>query len=128
MTGAAKTKSRVLVYSAIAAGVLYAGGTAALGTPPTAESSGAEVVRWFATHAAGARVYSWSAVILGLGIAVALSQVSALLPKPHRYVFLIGAAGWVITEMVQAWIWAGLALHPAGVPPQTARLVFDIAL
>lgn len=49
-----------------------------------------------------------------------------LLPKPHRYIFFGGVLGWAITGMVQAWFWAGLALHPEGLDPATARTIFDI--
>lgn len=53
--------------------------------------------------------------------------MAGLLPSPHRYVFFGGILGWVITGMVQAWFWAGLALHPEGLDPATARVLFDIA-
>ncbi|MEZ5239207.1 MAG: hypothetical protein R2716_09760 [Microthrixaceae bacterium] len=33
----------------------------------------------------------------------------------------------MITGMVQAWFWAGSALHPEGLDPATARALFDIA-
>ncbi len=117
-----------LVAAAVAAGVAYAGGTAALGTPPGADSSGAEILAWFSAHGGQARLYAWSSAVMALGLAIALSQVAALLPKPHRYVFLVGAVGWVIELTVQAWFWAGLALHPGDLEPSTALAAFDIAL
>jgi hypothetical protein len=54
-------------------------------------------------------------------------QVSALLPKPHRYIFFGGVLGFAITAQVQAWFWAGLAFNPHGLDPAVARTIFDIA-
>jgi hypothetical protein len=33
---------------------------------------------------------------------------------------------WAITGQVQAWFWAGLAFHPHGLDPATARVIFAI--
>ncbi len=37
-----------------------------------------------------------------------------------------GIMAWSITGMIQAWFWAGLAFHPEGLDPATARVLFDI--
>ena len=52
--------------------------------------------------------------------------MSALLPKPHRYIFMAGVLGFAITAQVQAWFWAGLAFHPQGLDPAAARTIFGI--
>ena len=49
-----------------------------------------------------------------------------MLPKPHRYIFFAGVLGFAITAQVQAWFWAGLALHPEGLDAGAARTIFDI--
>jgi hypothetical protein len=54
--------------------------------------------------------------------------VRGLLPAPHGYVFMLGAAAFVAETAIQAWIWAGLALHPGTLSPGTARTVLDIAI
>ncbi|MCU0314874.1 MAG: hypothetical protein MUC84_12550, partial [Solirubrobacteraceae bacterium] len=52
--------------------------------------------------------------------------IRGLLPSPHRDVFLLGAAAFIIETAVQAWFWAGMALNPASLDPQTARLALSI--
>jgi hypothetical protein len=63
---------------------------------------------------------------MSLGLAIFGGHVSALLPKPHRYIFLAGVLGFAITAQVQAWFWAGLAFHPQGLDPAAARTIFNI--
>jgi hypothetical protein len=118
----------VLLTAGIGWIVLYSASFVALGSSyPTIESSGQEVVAWFTDHGTNAQIYAWTATYAALALTVFGGVVAGLLPSPHRYVFFGGILGWVITGMVQAWFWAGLALHPEGLEPATARVLFDIA-
>jgi hypothetical protein len=120
--------SRILLINILATGALYVGGFAALGNSfPTIDSSGQEIVEWFSENGTNARVYAWTAAFLSLGLAIFGGQVSALLPRPHRYIFLTGVLGCAVTAQVQAWFWAGLAFHPQGLDPAAARTIFAIA-
>jgi hypothetical protein len=120
--------SRVLLINILLTFGFYLASFAALGSSfPTIESSGQEIVAWFSEQGSNARTYAWTAAFFSLGLAIFGGQVSALLPKPHRYVFLAGVLGFAITAQVQAWVWAGMALHPEGLAPATARTLFDIA-
>lgn len=113
--------------SILATGVFYVGGFVALGGSfPTIESSGEEIVEWFSDNGARARIYAWTAAFIALGLSIFGGQVSALLPRPHRYIFMAGVLGFAITAQVQGWFWAGLALHPQDLDPAAARTLFDI--
>jgi hypothetical protein len=117
-----------LLIAVLATGVFYVAGFVALGgSVPTINSSGQEVVAWFSHNGARARLYAWTAAFVSLGLAIFGGQVSALLPKPHRYIFMAGVLGFAITAQVQAWFWAGLAFHPQGLNSAAARTIFDIA-
>jgi len=96
------------------------------GSVPTVESSGQEIVDWFTANPVNARIYAWTAAFAALALTVFGGMVTTLLPKPHRYIFFGGILMWAITGMVQAWFWAGLALHPDDLDPATARTLFDI--
>jgi hypothetical protein len=120
--------SRILLISILATGALYIASFVALGSSfPTIDSSGQEVVEWFSANGTRARIYAWTAAFVSLGLAIFGGQVSALLPTPHRYIFMAGVLGFAITAQVQAWFWAGLAFHPQGLDPAGARTIFDIA-
>jgi len=120
--------SRILLINILAIGAFYIGSFVALGSdPPTINSSGQKIVEWFSNNATNARTYAWAAAFISLGLAIFAGQVSALLPKPHRYIFLAGVLGGVITVQVQAWFWAGLAFHPQDLDPAAARTIFAIA-
>lgn len=120
--------SRILLINILATGAFYVFSFAALGSSfPTINSSGQEIVQWFINNGSAARTYAWTATFFSLGLAIFGGQVSALLPKPHRYIFFAGVLGFAITAQVQAWIWAGLAIHPEGLDPSAARTIFDIA-
>jgi hypothetical protein len=121
------TQGRALVAAAVAGGVLYLVGAIALGSPPDSTASGAKVAAWFADHEHAARLYAWTAAFGTLAFAVLTGLVRELLPAPHRTVFVLGAAAFVVETAVQAWIWAGLALHASDLQPATARLALDIA-
>ena len=119
--------SQILLINISATGALYVFSFVALGNSfPTINSSGQEVVEWFMNNGSSARTYAWTAAFFSLGLAIFGGQVSALLPKPHRYIFLTGVLGFAITSQVQAWFWAGLAFHPQGLDPAAARVIFDI--
>lgn len=117
----------VVLVSGVGWIVFYIGSFTALGSSvPTIDSSGQEIVRWFTDNATNAQVYAWTAAFAALALAVFGGMLTSLLPQPNRYIFLGGALGWVVTGQVQAWFWAGLAFHPAGLDPPTARILFDI--
>jgi hypothetical protein len=119
--------SQILLITILATGVLYVASFVALGGSfPTINSSGQEIVEWFSANGTRARIYAWTAAFVSLGLAIFGGQVSAVLPKPHRYIFLAGVLGFAITAQVQAWFWAGLAFHPQGLDPAAARTIFDI--
>ncbi len=119
--------SRILLIVILATGALYIASFVALGSSyPTIESTGKEIVDWFSNNGANARTYAWTAAFVSLGLAIFGGQISAVLPKPNRYIFMAGVLGWAITMQVQAWFWAGLALHPKGLDPAAARTIFDI--
>lgn len=122
-----KRARMVLLVSGIGWIVFYSGSFTALGSSfPTIESSGQEVVDWFTGNGTNAQIYAWTAAVAALALTVFGGMVTGLLPKPHRYIFFGGILAWVVTGMVQAWFWAGLALHPQGLDPATARTLFDI--
>jgi hypothetical protein len=124
---ASVTQSRTLVLAAVSAGLLYLAGAIALGSPPTAADSPAAVAGWFADHRDAARTDAWTATFGTLALAVFAGIVRELLPSPHRNVFLLGAAAFIIETVVAAWVWGGLALHP-GLDAATARTVYDVEL
>lgn len=120
---------RILLANILAKGAFYVASFVALGSGfPTIESSGQDIVQWFTKNGINARLYAWSAAFFSFGLAIFAGQISALLPKPNRYIFLAGVLGFAITAQVQAWFWAGLALHPQGLNPSAARTIFDITL
>lgn len=123
-----KRAPMVLLLSGVGWMVLYIASFVALGSSvPTIESSGQDVVAWFTSNATNARAYAWTATFAALALTVFGAMVATLLPKPNRYILFGGILAWVVTGMVQAWFWAGLALHPDGLDPATARTLFDIA-
>jgi len=120
--------ARILIAAAALAGALYLVGAVALGTPPGATDSGAQVVAWLRAHDSDVRLYVWTITFGALAFAVAMGIIRSLLPNPHGYVFLLGAAAFIVETSVQAWIWGGLALHPKTLEPGTARTALDIAV
>jgi hypothetical protein len=124
----AMSQSRALACAAIGAGVLYLVGALVLGSPPSATDSPAKVATWFAHHSNAVRVYAWTAAFGTLAFATVAGIVRGVLPAPSRDVFQLGAAAFIVETAIQAWCWAGLALHPGSMQPATARLVLDVAL
>lgn len=120
--------SPALVGAAAAIVVLYLAGMVALGTPPGAGDSGEQVAAWFREHHDGVRWYVWSLTIAAPPLALTFALMRRLLPAPHRDVFFIGAIAVVVTTAVQAWTWAGLALHADRLDPAAARTVLDVAV
>lgn len=119
--------SRILLITILATAAFYIASFVALGSAfPTIDSSGQEIVDWFSNNGTNARIYAWTGAFVSLGLAIFGGQVSGVLPKPHRYVFLAGVLGFAITAQVQAWFWAGLAFHPQDLDPGAARTLFDI--
>lgn len=121
------SQPRTLVVAAIAAGALYLAGAVALGSPPAANDSPAQVAAWFREHQDAARVYAWTTAFGTLAFAVVAAILRGTLPTPFRDVFLLGAAAFIVETAVQAWFWAALALHPGSLEPATARLTLDVA-
>jgi len=120
--------SRTLLAAAVAAVILYVGSVVALGTPPGAAESGAQVVVWFREHREGVRWSVWSLTLLLPVLALVFAELRRFLPAPHRDVFLIGAIAFLVATGVQAWTWGGLALHVDQLEPATARTVLDVAI
>jgi hypothetical protein len=120
--------SRALVGAAVVASVLYLSGTVALGTPPGAADTGAQVVAWFREHRDGVRWFVWAITVNAPLFALIFALMRRLLPAPHRDVFLVGAITFVVTTAVQTWFWGALALHADRLEPATARTVLDVAV
>ena len=117
----------LIVWGCIGWIVFYVASFAALGeSPPTVESSGAEIVAWFTNHGTNARLYAWTAPFASLSMTVFGAMLVGLLPRPHRYIVFGGILMWVITGMVQAWFWAGMAFRPENLDPGTAETLFVI--
>jgi len=120
--------STILLINILATAAFYVASFLALGSGfPTIDSTGEEVVQWFSDNGTNARIYAWTAAFFSLGLAVFAGQISAVLPMPHRYIFLAGVLGFALTAQVQAWFWAGLAFHPQSLDPAAARTIFAIA-
>lgn len=119
-------QSRSLVVAGVGTLALYVVGTIALGTPPGATASGAQVIAFFKEHQAGARVDAWIATFSALGISVVVGLVARLLPEPQRVIFILGGAALIIESAVQGWLWGALALHPGSLDPSTARALMDV--
>jgi hypothetical protein len=103
-------------------------GAGALGTPPGAADTGAQVVAWFREHRDGVRWSVWALTVATPVGGVMFALLRRLLPAPHRDVFFIGAITIVVTTAVKAWTWGGLALHADRLEPATARTLLDVAV
>ena len=120
------TQARVLVAAAVLLLALYVTGAVALGTTPVVDDSSAHIAAWFRDNRDAARLYAWTAAFGTLAVAIVAAIVRGLLPAPHRDVFLLGAAAFVVETAVQAWFWAGMAIDPGSLDPATVRLAFSI--
>jgi hypothetical protein len=121
-------RSTVLLAATIGFAVLYAAATIALGTPPEAGDSASKVARWFNGHDGNVRTWLWLLTISAPLWAVYVAIIRDLLPPVLRDVWLVGAIAFAAVTAVQGWIWAGLALHPSALRPDTARTLLDVAL
>jgi hypothetical protein len=121
------SSSRTLIAAAIVAAILYIVGAVALGSPPEATDSPAQVVAWFQDHQDSARLYAWTAALGTLTFAIIAGLIRTTLPEAAGNVFLLGAAVLIVETAIQAWFWAGLSLHSDSLEPATARLVLDVA-
>jgi hypothetical protein len=119
-------RNQVLLGAMLAFAVFYIIGTIALGSPPEATASGAEVARWFRTNDHHVRAWLWFSTFALVFFGVYAVEVRRALPAPQRDLFFAGAITLIAVSCVQGWIWAGLALHPKRLQPATARLVLDI--
>ena len=120
------TQARVLVAAAVLLGALYLAGAVALGTPPNVTDSPERIAAWFLDNRDAARLYAWTAAFATVAVAILAAIIRGLLPAPHRDVFLLGAAAFVIETAVQAWFWGGIARDPASLDPATVRLGFSV--
>jgi hypothetical protein len=117
----------ILLWGCVGWIVFYVASFAALGQSfPTVDSTGAEIVSWFTENGANAQFYAWTAAFAALTLTVFGAMITGLLPSPQKYIFFGGVLMWVITGMVQAWFWAGLAFRPENLDPGTAEVLFVI--
>src|SRR4051812_43874084 len=116
----------VLLAAAIAAGVLYLVAAVSLGTPPKATDPAAVVAAWVRDHDSSIRLYAWTATFGTLAFAVALGLIAEAIPPPQRLVLLIGGAAFVVENALQAWFWAGAALHAKTRSPDTTQALIDV--
>ncbi len=123
-----QTGSPVLLGAIGAAILLYIAGLLAMGTPPAASETGAQLVSWLREHRDGVRWSVWTVTVGAPFNAIVIAQLRRLLPAPYGDVYLIGAVSILITQAVQAWTWGGLALHVDQLEPLTARAVLDVAV
>jgi hypothetical protein len=124
----ARRGAPLLLAAAIGLLVLAPAQVLMLGETPRAAADGASVVAWFRAHAEGVRWWTWLITITTPVYAVAIALLRRLLPAPHRDVFLIGAIGLAVTNAVQTYFWAGLALHADRLEPASARSLLDVAI
>jgi len=123
-----RAESRALLAATVAVFVLYAIALLALGTPPAASETPAQVVIWFREHGDSARLFVWAITVATLPLAIMFTLMRRLLPAPHRDVFLIGVVTYMAASALVTWTWAGLALHADQLEPPTARTVLDVAV
>ena len=119
--------SRALVFSAAALTVVSLFGMTALGTPPAASASGADVVAWRRARPLERRGVVLAGTLSAPLFATVVALLRQRLPAPHRDVFLIGGVGVIFAAAIQSWFWCGLALHADTIEPATARTLLDVA-
>jgi hypothetical protein len=121
-------ESPLLLAATVVVMILAAIELAAIGAAPRAAESGASVVTWFRAHGDGVRWFVWATTVTIPVYALMVALLRRLLPRPHRDVFLIGAVLLISMNSLQAWIWAGLALHADALEPGVARALLDVAI
>lgn len=119
--------SALILWGCVGWIFFYVASFVALGQDmPTVDASGAEIVAWFMANGPNALFYAWTAAFAALFLTLFGAMLTALLPRPHRAIAFAGFLMWVITGLVQAWFWAGLAFHPERLDPETARVFYVI--
>jgi hypothetical protein len=124
----AQTGSRALIAATLATTVLFVAAQAALGTPPAAAESGAQVIAWLREHGQAVRWYVWMTTVGTPPFVLMFVLLYRILPAPHREMFLLGGFIIVLTTAVQAWTWGGLVLHANQLDPAIARAIVDVAI
>ena len=120
-------RSTAVIAVTVGFALLYLGSTAALGTPPHADDSGAAVTRWFADHASHVRTAAWLLTLAAPLFAVYAAFVRVHLPAGLRDLFLIGAIAFLAETAVQTWLMLGLAWRGSELAPAAARTLLDVA-
>lgn len=120
--------SRGLVAATVAYIVLVVAGLAALGTVPAASETGSQVVGWLREHRSAVQWCMWAFTVGTPALAVMLALERRLLPSPYSDVFFIGGIAILVSNAVQSWFLAGLALHADQLEPTTARALLDVAV
>jgi hypothetical protein len=120
-------RGNVLLAVTILFGVLYLAATVVLGSPPDASDDTAAIRSFFSGHGGEVRAWAFLLTLSSPVFAVFAALVRARLPEVWRDVFFFGAVAFAAETAVQAWIWAGLALHPGAIGSDTFRALFDVA-
>ena len=121
-------ESWVLLAATVAYALLSCGGLLIVGQLPAATETGQEVVAWFRDNDVNVRWLVWMLTLAIPMLSIMVALLRRLLPPPHREVFIIGSISYLVAGEVMTWIWAGLALHPNGLRPPTARSLLDVAI
>lgn len=127
-TADGRVGSPALIAAMAATTLLYVAAQAALGTPPAAAETGAQVLAWLREHRDNVRWYVWLTTVGTPSFVLMLALLCRILPSPHREMFLIGGFTIVLTTAVQAWFWGGLVLHVERLDPALARAILDVAV
>ena len=120
--------SHGLLAATVAYIVLVVAGLAALGTTPAATETGSQVVGWLREHRSAVQWCMWAFTVGTPALAVMLALERRLLPSPYSDVFFIGGIAILVSNAVQSWFLAGLALHADQLEPTTARALLDVAV
>src|SRR5215469_10330272 len=120
--------SRGLVAATVVYIVLVVADNAALGTVPAASETGPQLVAWFREHHSAVQWSVWAFTVLTPAFAIMLVLERRLIPSPYCDVFFIGGIAILITNAVQEWFLAGLALHADQLEPVMARAILDVAV
>jgi hypothetical protein len=108
--------------------VLFVIGGIALGTPPSTEQTGVQVVEWFREQHTSLRWYVFAVTANTPLLAFFFAWLRQCLPPLLRDVFLLGAAMLLVALNIQAWTFGGLSVRPMDVDPAVARTVLDVAV
>jgi hypothetical protein len=120
--------SRGLLAATVAYIVLVVAALAALGTTPAASETGSQLVGWLREHRSAVQWSMWAFTVGTPALAVMLALERRLIPSPYSDVFFIGGITILISNAVESWFLAGLALHADQLEPSTARALLDVAV